>query len=118
MSKKLLLIDDDVTALDIVDLLFEERGYEVERCTDGDQALEFISRELPDLILIDLMMPKMDGNACVMKIRELGVKTPVIAFTALDDPEVHQTAINNGCNRVITKPCKPGWLVDAVTELI
>lgn len=117
-GKKILIIDDDVTALDIVDFLFEEKGYDVVRRADGQSGLNCVEDVGPDIILIDLMMPKMNGQECVRQIRGKGVEIPIVAFTALDDPEVHQEALNAGCNIVLTKPCRPGALVNHIESLI
>jgi len=118
MSNKILVIDDDMTALDIVDLLFEDQGYEVIRRADGVSALECVSEANPDVILIDLMMPKMNGQECIKELRNRGIKVPIVAFTALDDPEVHQEARDAGCNLVLTKPCKSKELVREIEELL
>jgi CheY-like chemotaxis protein len=115
---KILVIDDDVTALDIVDLLFEERGFDVMRRADGVSALECVNSAKPDIILIDLMMPRMNGQECIREIRKLGLSVPIVAFTALDDPEVHQEAIEAGCNIVLTKPCKSKELVREIERLL
>ena len=117
-SKKILIIDDDVTALDIVDFLFEDKGFEVVRRTDGIAALECIQDTAPNIILIDLMMPRMNGQDCIREIRKRGYQTPIVAFTALDDPEVHQEAKDAGCNLVLTKPCKPAALVKHIESLM
>lgn len=116
--KKILIIDDDVTALDIVDFLFEDKGYEVVRRTDGISALECLDEVSPQIILIDLMMPKMSGQDCVREIRKQGLTLPIVAFTALDDPEVQQDALNAGCDLVLTKPCKPNTLVNHIEKLL
>ena len=118
MSKKILIIDDDVTALDIVDFLFEDRGFEVVRRADGLAALECIDKEKPDAVLVDLMMPRLNGQETVRQIRSRGIKVPVVAFTALDDPEIHQEAREAGCNLVLTKPCKPSVLVKHIEDLL
>lgn len=115
---KILIIDDDITALDLVDLLFEERGFEVVRRPDGISALACVDDVNPEVILIDLMMPQMNGQECVRQIRAKGFSAPIVAFTALDDPEVHQEAMDAGCNMVLTKPCKPSNLVKHVEELV
>ena len=101
-ERKILIIDDDVTALDIVDFLFEDHGYEVVRRADGQSALDYIETEIPDIILIDLMMPGMNGQECIKLLRSRGVKVPIVAFTALDDPEVHKEVLENGGNLVLT----------------
>lgn len=116
--KKILIIDDDVTALDIVDFLFEDKGFEVVRRADGVSALECVETVTPDIILIDLMMPKMSGQDCVREIRKRGLTQPIVAFTAVDDPEIHQDAIDAGCNLVLTKPCKPQALVKHIEQLL
>lgn len=117
-SKKILIIDDDVTALDIVDFLFEDKGFEVVRRADGLAALESIDEGAPDVILVDLMMPRMNGQDCVREIRKRGLTLPIIAFTAVDDPEIHKQALEAGCNIVLTKPCKPALLVQHVNKLL
>ncbi len=117
-DRKILIIDDDVTALDIVDYLFEEKGFEVVRRADGVTALECVEDVAPNIILIDLMMPRMNGQECVRQIRSRGIQVPIVAFTAVDDPEVHQEAITAGCNLVLTKPCKPKALVVEIQKLL
>ena len=111
-QKHILVIDDDITALDIVSFLFEQRGYEVERCADGFAAIEYCRQITPDLIIVDLMMPQINGVATVEEIRDLGLSdVPIIAFTAVDDAELHQSARQAGCNDVLTKPLRPEKLV-------
>lgn len=117
-EKRILIIDDDMTALDIVDYLFEDKGFEVIRRADGLSALECVEDAAPHIILIDLMMPKMNGQECIKQLRDRGVSAPIIAFTAVDDPEIHQEALDAGCNLVLTKPCKPAVLVEEVQKLI
>jgi CheY-like chemotaxis protein len=116
--KKILIIDDDMTALDIVDYLFEDKGFDVVRRADGVSALEDVDSSRPDIILIDLMMPRMNGQECVRELRKRGIDVPIVAFTALDDPEIHQDAIDAGCNMVLTKPCKPDALVKHVSSFL
>jgi two-component system, OmpR family, response regulator VicR len=117
-KRKIFIIDDDMTALDIIDFLFEDKGFDVVRRADGISALECVDEVKPDIILIDLMMPKMNGQECVRQIRQMGLSLPIIAFTALDDAEVHKEAMDAGCNMVLTKPCKPAVLVKNVQELL
>ena len=117
-GRKILIIDDDMTALDIVDFLLEDQGFDVVRRADGISALNCIDTENPDIVLVDLMMPKMNGQECVRQIRKKGWTIPIVAFTALDDPEVHQEAMDAGCNLVLTKPCKPAVLVQRIEELL
>ena len=117
-QKKILIIDDDLTALDIVDFLFEDKGFDVVRRTDGISALECVDDVNPNIILIDLMMPRMNGQECIKEIRNKGLKQPIVAFTAVDDPEIHKEAMDAGCNLVLTKPCKPNVLVKHIEDLL
>ncbi len=114
-SKQILIIDDDITALDIVSFLVQERGYLVERCTDGNSAITCAQDMMPDLIIVDLMMPDINGIETVKQIRSLGMtQVPIIAFTAVDDPDLHREACDAGCDEVITKPCRPDKLIKQI----
>lgn len=117
-AKKILIVDDDLTALDIVDLLFEDAGFKVDGCTDGAAALSRLESFAPDIILVDLMMPGMSGQDLVRVIRGQAWQGPIIAFTAMDDPIVHRDALDAGCSVVLTKPCRPTDLVEHVKRLV
>ena len=117
-APKILIIDDDMTALDIVDFLFEDKGFEVVRSADGRSAVEYLKEVKPDIILVDLMMPHMSGQETVRRIRQNGYQLPIVAFTAVDDPEIHREALDAGCNLVLTKPCKPAVLVKHINSLM
>ena len=118
MTSRIIVIDDDITALDLVDILFEQEGFEVVRYPDGSSALADVQKANPDVILIDLMMPHMAGQECVRRMRQQGIEAPIVAFTALDDPQVHQEARDAGCSAVIVKPCKSKDLVRKIEALI
>ena len=118
MSSRILVIDDDASALDIVNTIFEGRGFEVIRHCDGVSALSELGSSRPDVIIIDLMMPAMTGQACVREMRNRGVTVPIVAFTALDDPQAHQEAEQAGCTKVIVKPCKFNDLVCQIEALV
>lgn len=118
--KSILLIDDDLSQLDLIELLFENKGFKVFQSISGVNALARLAEEKinPDIIMVDLMMPQLSGAQTIAKIRELNVACPIIAFTASEDSHMHDQAINAGCNLVITKPCKPGELVNEVEKLL
>ena len=118
MNNTILVVDDDQTALDIVDLVLERAGYTVVRSSSGTSAVSGVKEANPDLILIDLMMPHMSGQQAVRQMRSNGVKVPIVAFTAVDDPRVHQEAREAGCDLIVTKPCKSRDLVRGVQSLL
>lgn len=118
-ERNIVIIDDDITALDIVSYLFEDRGFKVHRCTDGRSAVDFVKRYKPDLIIADLMMPELNGVQTVKLIRGLGLKDlPIIAFTAVDDSAFHEEALQAGANIVLTKPCPPEKLLKHVRTFL
>ena len=114
MKKRIVLIDDDITSLDIMAFLFEQGGYEIERFADGLLAVDYISSNPPDVVLVDLMMPGINGIQTTDMIRSLGYLGPIIAFTALDDAEIHAAAMDAGCNEVVTKPCQGKRLLSLI----
>jgi len=118
MAGRILLVDDDITALDLMDILFEGRGYEVIRRADGASAIENIDLDKPDIVLIDLMMPHLAGQECVRQMRDRGVSVPIVAFTALDDQDVHEHAKRAGCTDVVVKPCKSSDLLRKIEILL
>ena len=118
-SRHILLIDDDITSLDIVSFLFEEKGYVVDRCADGASAIEYVRHTLPNLVLVDLMMPGIDGKETIRQIRAMGHQAlPIVAFTAVDDPEIHAETLKLGCNEVLTKPLRPDKLLQKVEKFL
>ena len=114
------VIDDDITSLDLVSFLIEKKGFAVRRFADGGAALlESLQGKLPNLFLVDLMMPGINGIETVRRMRKMGIdKVPIIAFTALDDAEIHQDAIDAGCNLVLTKPCPPDRLLRHINNFL
>lgn len=118
MTNTILVVDDDQTSLDIVDLVLERAGYTVVRSSSGTSAVSGVEEANPDLILIDLMMPHMSGQQAVQQMRSKGVKVPIVAFTALDEPGIHQEAREAGCDLIVTKPCKSSDLVRGIQSLL
>lgn len=114
MKKKIVLIDDDITSLDIIAFLFEQGGYEIQRFADGKQAVDYVAANPPDVVLVDLMMPGVNGIQTTDMIRSMGYLGPIIAFTALDDTEIHAAAMDAGCNEVVTKPCQGKKLLSLI----
>lgn len=111
MKKKIVLIDDDITSLDIIAFLFEQGGFDIERFADGKQAVEYVTGNQPHAVLVDLMMPGINGIQTTDMIRRSGYQGPIIAFTAVDDSEIHAAAVDAGCNEVVTKPCQGKKLI-------
>lgn len=118
--KKILIIDDNISQLDLIEILFTNNGFETTQAANGNEALSMLQSNelLPDIILVDLMMPQISGVETIAKIRELSIPSPVIAFTALDDEELHQEALQAGAQMVLTKPCPPVKLLEHCNRLL
>ena len=105
MGKKVLLVEDYDDSRLFMKILLEQYGFEVAEAVDGLEAVEIIRQQFPDLILMDIAMPVMDGLTATKEIRkfERGSEIPIIAVTA-HGKYFYETAIEAGCNDVITKP--------------
>ena len=100
--------------------LLEMSGYRVVEAVNGQEAVEAARRERPDLILMDLSLPLLDGLAATRRIREqdgLG-KVPIIAVSAHDTADFHADALAAGCNEYVTKPIDFDQLEGLLSRLI
>ena len=105
MSRTILIVEDYEDARHFMKFLLESYGYQVTEAIDGIEAVECITQPLPDLILMDVSMPRMDGLAATKAIRKLdgAAEIPIIAVTA-HGKQFYEQAIEAGCNALITKP--------------
>jgi len=105
MPKTILVVDDFEETQTLMKFLLEKLGYQVLQARDGWKAVEAVKKQLPDLILMDMALPLVNGLAATKLIRELkeASEIPIIAFTA-SGQFIYQQAINAGCNDLIEKP--------------
>jgi DNA-binding response OmpR family regulator len=115
-----LLIDDDARLVHIVSLYLQVQQFDVTSAGDAETALGLLLRELPDLVVVDIMMPGVDGITLCRQIRALpgGRTLPLIVFTALSDSGDLDAARDAGADRVICKPFNLGGLGQAIQELL
>lgn len=85
-QRTVLVVDDERYIVDLLADLLEEEGYRVKRAYDGVGALEIVDHQVPDLVLADVMMPRLDGLALVRNLRERGLAIPVILMSAAVTP--------------------------------
>jgi CheY-like chemotaxis protein len=85
MPNKVLVVDDDPAMLAVLRQLLGDEGFEVSLAFDGRQALNLITKDQPDLVVTDIMMPQLDGVGLTRKLRERGHKTPVVLMSAVFD---------------------------------
>lgn len=116
---KIMVVEDSKTTRQILEQILKERGYEVVLATSGREALELIQKDLPDLIILDLGLPDMDGFTVAKYVRsDPGTyHVPIIVLTALDKPGFEVRAIDAGADDFITKPPDP-QVLDARINMI
>ncbi len=115
MSIKILVADDEPNILEVVALYLEKEGYTVFTAADGDQAIEIETRERPDLLILDVMLPKMSGwDIC----RTVERPVPVIFLTAKSAEVDKMTGFSLGADDYITKPFSPRELVARVKAVL
>lgn len=104
--KKILLVDDFRDFVLATRIFLETEGYQVVEAYDGVQALEALERETPDLVIMDVMMPRMDGWAALAKMQaeERFQDIPVLMLTALKEPAYVKQGIDLGCMFYYVKP--------------
>lgn len=106
MSRKVLVVDDDLRLLRVVGMYLAIEGYDVREAADGEACLLEVARERPDLIIMDIMMPGMDGIEACTRIRASPASTdiPVLLFSALSSTTDVERGRQAGANHLITKP--------------
>ncbi|AYC36342.1 Transcriptional regulatory protein BaeR [Streptomyces griseorubiginosus] len=117
MCAYVVLADDDAKQADLIRLYLEREGHSVEVVHDGRAALEQIRRRMPDLVVLDWMMPRVDGlDVCRVLRRESDV--PVLMLTARAEEDDLLLALDLGADDYMTKPCSPRELVARVRTLL
>ncbi len=116
MAKKVLLAEDEKNVILGVRTCLDAVGYDVEVVEDGEEALNSVKRAHPDLILLDLLMPKVDGFEVlkVLKGNEKTSKIPIVVLTAKAEETDRQRAMELGADNYMTKPFKPQELWDVI----
>lgn len=116
-KQKILVVDDDKEILFSLSKLLEYDGFEVVQARDGLEALEQLEKQKPDLILLDIMMPKLDGISALMKIRESN-HLPVIVLSAKSQDSDKVYGLTMGADDYICKPYNPAELSARVKALL
>jgi two-component system chemotaxis response regulator CheY len=109
-TKKILVVDNEPHVCDVLRKFLVSKGYSVVEAYDGDKALAVYSKEKPDLVLLDVLMPGKDGIETLREMRALNPKAGIIMVTAVRDEDVAQKAMLEGAYGYITKPFDPYYL--------
>jgi DNA-binding response OmpR family regulator len=115
-----LVADDDEDILALVGLRLERAGYEVLAARDGVEALEAVDTRTPDIAVVDVMMPRMDGHELVRRLRARAEtrSMPILVLTAVVHDRVVDASVAAGADAHMRKPFSPGELVARLDELV
>jgi two-component system, cell cycle response regulator DivK len=116
----ILIAEDNEDLRDMLSQFLGANGYSVLGAADGHEAVETAARERPDLIVMDLGMPGMDGLSAVAEIKRSGsmAETPILIVSAYDRLEYRTEAVGAGCVGFITKPVNPAELLKTIRMLL
>ena len=119
MAKQVLLAEDEPNIVESLTFLLEREGFEVRVEMDGRNALNAALNERPQLLILDVMLPEMDGYEILRQLRadQRGRDLPVLMLTAKGQREDRETALECGADLFITKPFANSDLINAVKEL-
>lgn len=110
---KILVCDDDKDIVEAIDIYLTQEGYEVQKAYDGDEAIKVLKSNEVDLLIMDVMMPRLDGIRATLKIRE-NMSLPIIILSAKSEDADKILGLNIGADDYITKPFNPLELVARV----
>ena len=117
MSEKIILVDDDSNILASVKVTLEAEGWNVETYTDGEKGLLALQRNSPDIAILDIKMPRLDGMEVLQKLR-VSSNVPVIFLTSKDDEFDEALGLRMGADDYITKPFSQKLLIERIRAVL
>jgi twitching motility two-component system response regulator PilG len=119
-KKRILIIEDEESLLKLETILLTVKGYAVSGVSSGKAALEKLSEESFDLVLLDIMLPDIDGFEVCRQIRQhtRTAKVPVVMLTARKSPEDQERGAASGANAYLTKPFKSAMIIEVIEGLL
>ncbi|MBW1668784.1 MAG: response regulator [Deltaproteobacteria bacterium] len=120
MAKRILVVDDDEMVLIALNELLSPKGYEVETVAGGKEALERLADHSYDLLMLDVIMPEMDGFELCKRVRQIKEysKTPIVFLTAKSAEEDKVRGLEAGANLFLSKPISPEKLLSIIAEAL
>lgn len=115
---KILVVDDDKAILEFVVLTLAKEGFEVTKASGGEQALELMRQDVPDLVILDLKIPGMDGPAVLKEIRRRWGRLPVVILTGYPDSELMHRALQHSPLLVLAKPAGREQILHAIEQAL
>jgi two-component system, OmpR family, KDP operon response regulator KdpE len=114
---KILVVDDEPRMVQLISMNLKLEGFQVVTASDGYQGVERVTRDIPDLVLLDIMMPDMDGYETLKKIREVSA-VPVIFLSVKGEEHDRVRGLDSGADDYITKPFSPRELISRIRAVL
>ena len=120
MKEKILIVEDNPQNMRLMKMVLSAKGYTLLKATDGKEALDKAMRERPDLILMDIQLPKLNGLEVTRKLRETPAfsNIPIIALTAYAMKGDKQRFIDGGCDAYLSKPINTHELPGVIAQML
>ncbi|MCM3411028.1 MULTISPECIES: response regulator transcription factor [Bacillaceae] len=118
MSKRVLVVDDEQSISTLLKYNLEQAGYTVSTALDGEEGLNTCLKEEPDLLVLDLMLPKMDGIEVCKQLRQRKIMVPILMLTAKDDEFDKVLGLELGADDYMTKPFSPREVVARIKAIL
>lgn len=115
---KILIIEDEIRLADTLKYLLESKGFTVEVCYDGESGADYALLGIYDLLILDVMMPKMNGLQVARKVRAMRCSTPILMLTAKSELEDRIAGLNAGADYYLTKPFDARELLACINALL
>src|SRR5215469_7035742 len=120
MPKKILVVDDDAELVELVSFNLKQAGYSIGTAADGVEALKKARSLMPDLIVLDVMMPELDGFAVceILRRDSMTASIPIIMLTALSSELGRMAGLGSGATDFLSKPFSPRLLMERIEDLL
>ena len=120
MKEKILIVEDNPQNMRLTEMTLRSENYTLLKATDGEEALDIARRERPDLIMMDIQLPKMNGLEVTRKLREIPAfsHTPIIGLTAYAMKGDEERIIEAGCDVYLSKPINTCELPEVIAEML
>lgn len=115
---KILVIEDEPNNMMLMKIILKKHGHEPIEAFTGEEGIRKVSLIEPEIILMDLRLPDMEGFEVTRRIREITVKIPIIAVTSYSMDEVNEETIKAGFNGLIQKPINPLTMMDEIDKIL
>jgi CheY-like chemotaxis protein len=120
MKQKILVIEDNEQNMYLVNFILEKYGYQVIQARSGDEGIRQAQQQKPDLVLLDIQLPVMDGYAVARELRKMKemAEIPIVAVTSYAMPGDRENAMEAGCSGYIEKPINPETFITEVEHYL